>query len=155
MGTSTVSGPFRSANGFQQLDENGVWVPVTGGGGGGSPTAILFTPPTDGTTVDVVLPAPAAVGQIYIISSIFVPFITPNGDISINPALLPGQDFPVIQLVISQPSNSVYTYSNDGTYEFTADYLANTFIIIVYTGEIEADGFKFALYNGSQTIRYE
>lgn len=30
MGTSTVSGPFRSANGFQQLDENGEWAPVTG-----------------------------------------------------------------------------------------------------------------------------
>ena len=34
MGTSTVSGPFRSANGFQEL-VNGVWTPVGGGGGGG------------------------------------------------------------------------------------------------------------------------
>lgn len=34
MGTSTVSGPFRSANGFQEL-VNGQWVPVAGGGGGG------------------------------------------------------------------------------------------------------------------------
>ena len=32
MGTSTVSGPFRSANGFQEL-VNGQWVPVAGGGG--------------------------------------------------------------------------------------------------------------------------
>jgi len=32
MGTSTVSGPFRSANGFQEL-VNGEWVPVAGGGG--------------------------------------------------------------------------------------------------------------------------
>lgn len=34
MGTSTVSGPFRSANGFQEL-VNGQWVPVAGSGGGG------------------------------------------------------------------------------------------------------------------------
>jgi hypothetical protein len=34
MGTSTVSGPFRSQNGFQEL-VNGVWTPVGGGGGGG------------------------------------------------------------------------------------------------------------------------
>jgi hypothetical protein len=34
MGTSTVSGPFRSQNGFQEL-VNGEWVPVGGGGGGG------------------------------------------------------------------------------------------------------------------------
>ena len=36
MGTSTVSGPFRSANGFQELDSNGQWVPVAGSGGGGT-----------------------------------------------------------------------------------------------------------------------
>jgi len=42
MGISTVSGPFRSENGFQQLDENGVWVPVAGGGGGGGTTFVKF-----------------------------------------------------------------------------------------------------------------
>lgn len=31
MGTSTVSGPFRSQNGFQELDGNGDWVAVGGG----------------------------------------------------------------------------------------------------------------------------
>lgn len=55
MGISTVSGPFRSANGFQQLDENGVWVPVTGGGGGGS--NIILIPdnsiPTELPVLDV------------------------------------------------------------------------------------------------------
>lgn len=32
MGISTVSGPFRSQNGFQEL-VNGVWTPIGGGGG--------------------------------------------------------------------------------------------------------------------------
>ena len=41
MAESTVSGPFRSENGFQQLDENGEWVPVTGGGGGGGVTSVV------------------------------------------------------------------------------------------------------------------
>jgi hypothetical protein len=41
MGTSTVSGPFRSQNGFQEL-VNGVWTPV-GGGGGGNPNDIVIT----------------------------------------------------------------------------------------------------------------
>ena len=42
MGTSTVSGPFRSENGFQEL-VNGVWTPVSGGGGGGGfvPVALV------------------------------------------------------------------------------------------------------------------
>jgi hypothetical protein len=40
MGTSTVSGPFRSQNGFQEL-VNGVWTPV-GGGGGGYTFATLY-----------------------------------------------------------------------------------------------------------------
>ena len=40
MGTSTVSGPFRSENGFQEL-VNGQWVPVAGGGGGGFVPVLL------------------------------------------------------------------------------------------------------------------
>ena len=50
MGISTVSGPFRSQNGFQEL-VNGVWVPVAGGGGG-NPNDIVVTNtiyPNDGT----------------------------------------------------------------------------------------------------------
>lgn len=42
MGTSTVSGPFRSANGFQEL-VNGQWVPVAGSGGGGNPNDIVVS----------------------------------------------------------------------------------------------------------------
>lgn len=61
MGTSTVSGPFRSENGFQEL-VNGVWTPVSGGGGGGG---------GGGTTTIMqwgdflALPAPTAIGQVY------------------------------------------------------------------------------------------
>jgi len=56
MGTSTVSGPFRSQNGFQEL-VNGVWTPIGGGGGGG------------GGVVDVIRlvdssPFPAFVGAV-------------------------------------------------------------------------------------------
>lgn len=90
MGTSTVSGPFRSENGFQELDANGVWVPVAGGGGGGvtsiiAGSGISVSAPTGAVTISatgggggdevirilaqwgdtVALPAPTAVGQIY------------------------------------------------------------------------------------------
>lgn len=61
MGISTVSGPFRSQNGFQQLDENGVWVPVSGGG---SNTALIVPRPA-GSQVNFTLPEPTEVGQIY------------------------------------------------------------------------------------------
>ena len=40
MGISTVSGPFRSQNGFQEL-VNGQWVPVAGSGGGGNPNDMV------------------------------------------------------------------------------------------------------------------
>lgn len=51
MGISTVSGPFRSANGFQEL-VNGVWTPVSGGGG--NPNDIVVSGkiyPNDGTNI--------------------------------------------------------------------------------------------------------
>jgi len=76
MGTSTVSGPFRSANGFQQLDENGVWVPVTGGGGGGGITTIIIPDPSTITPIPVMTPGqtlalvggPAAVNGDYLVA---------------------------------------------------------------------------------------
>lgn len=62
MGISTVSGPFRSKNGFQEL-VNGEWVSVAGGGGGGG--GANYTPLTwvDGQTVNVTVPTFTEVGQ--------------------------------------------------------------------------------------------
>jgi hypothetical protein len=56
MGTSTVSGPFRSQNGFQEL-VNGVWTPVGGGGGGGGSIATVV-PVTLGSYQPVVITKP-------------------------------------------------------------------------------------------------
>ena len=56
MGTSTVSGPFRSQNGFQEL-VNGVWTPVGGGGGGGGSIATIV-PVTLGSYQPVVITKP-------------------------------------------------------------------------------------------------
>jgi hypothetical protein len=60
MGTSTVSGPFRSQNGFQEL-VNGVWTPV-GGGGGGGPTVIVAD--VDVTTT---IPFTGEIGEVVIV----------------------------------------------------------------------------------------
>jgi hypothetical protein len=59
MGTSTVSGPFRSQNGFQEL-VNGVWTPV--GGGGGGPTVIVAD--IDVTTT---IPFTGEIGEVVIV----------------------------------------------------------------------------------------
>jgi len=89
MGTSTVSGPFRSQNGFQELVD-GEWVPVSGGGsplsltttgtsgpatlvgsnlnipnystGGGSQTIII---PRTSNNTTYVFDAPTQVGQTW------------------------------------------------------------------------------------------
>lgn len=61
MGISTVSGPFRSENGFQEL-VNGVWTPVSGGGGGGGSSTVIFREATD---ITYQLPMPTEVGQVY------------------------------------------------------------------------------------------
>lgn len=86
MGTSTVSGPFRSANGFQEL-VNGQWVPVAGGGGGGGGGGVLISltegfygpdnrysdsstqdPPTGPTAGTIVQLPLIEVGQSYFLS---------------------------------------------------------------------------------------
>lgn len=88
MGTSTVSGPFRSENGFQEL-VNGQWVPVAGGGGGGGgfvPVALVGEygsyvgmsdnrysangtqdPPTGPTAGNIIQLPPIQVGGTYYI----------------------------------------------------------------------------------------
>ncbi len=58
MGISTVSGPFRSENGFQEL-VNGQWVPVAGGGGGAT---VIFR---EANNITYQLPVPTEVGQVY------------------------------------------------------------------------------------------
>jgi hypothetical protein len=76
MGTSTVSGPFRSQNGFQEL-VNGVWTPVGGGGGGGGALASVRTLTNSVQYYD--LPNPdevdVPVGTIYQVSAL--PFAGP------------------------------------------------------------------------------
>jgi len=88
MGISTVSGPFRSKNGFQEL-VNGEWVPVAGGGGGGGgfvPVHLynsnaplygatdnrysndnLADPPTGPTAGNIIQLPPIALGGTYYI----------------------------------------------------------------------------------------
>jgi hypothetical protein len=85
MGTSTVSGPFRSQNGFQEL-VNGVWTPVGGGGGGLVPVALVNqyggslglsdnrysddntqNPPTGPTAGNIIQLPPISVGGTYFI----------------------------------------------------------------------------------------
>lgn len=74
MGTSTVSGPFRSENGFQEL-VNGVWTPVSGGGGGGGgPVLVNLTldnvygargvPPT-GSVIQAPQVAPGEIIRVF------------------------------------------------------------------------------------------
>lgn len=85
MGTSTVSGPFRSANGFQQLDENGVWVPVTGGGGGGGNViADTVEIPTDGSENILQLPAPTELGQVFFVNATYPLTGLPNGSTALS-----------------------------------------------------------------------
>lgn len=149
MGISTVSGPFRSKNGFQQLDENGQWVPVTGGGGGGSNTAIIFNPSTDGSTVNIILPPPTAVGQIYTVSNSFIP--ASFGDASIIPTLLDGQDSVMLRAVRMTVNGTTTIEGGVGPYTFTMTGVFSTLLYIVYTGNMVYDDVTYAVYNCSQT----
>lgn len=83
MAESTVSGPFRSENGFQQLDENGEWVPVTGGGGGGGVTSVIagsgvsVSSPTGAVTI-------ANTGVTSIIAGSGISVSAPTGAVTIS-----------------------------------------------------------------------
>ena len=120
MGTSTVSGPFRSQNGFQELVD-GVWTPV---GGGGS-TALIVAP---GTT-DLVF---TEVGQIITVVA-FNPDSTPGNYVfNLNaPSGLPISFYSIVY------TNSLFPFSNtelnaNGSPTFGAGPLQLTF---VYQGD--------------------
>jgi hypothetical protein len=81
MGTSTVSGPFRSQNGFQELVD-GVWTPV-GGGGGGASLPVIMAIPENGSDNVVYLTEPTTVGQVYSFEG-SLPVASPNGAIAIR-----------------------------------------------------------------------
>ena len=149
MGTSTVSGPFRSANGFQQLDENGVWVPVTGNGGGGGGSVTQYVTPmgNNGAPVDVQLPNPRTqtipVGTTYevvIQPTLFNGTLTPSltvaaGDTMTTPLpLFVGvwQQFfegdPSARTILAEPSIYIQTSSLSGV------WIVSGRITITYTG---------------------
>jgi hypothetical protein len=116
MGTSTVSGPFRSQNGFQELVD-GVWTPVGGGGSGGGNAPIVI----DRSTSDsIVIPAvPTAVGQVY---TYFFPM--PNSGsgtaIDVKPPLVDGTTSVVVSgrtilYGFSGPPTTVEAYGPDAS----------------------------------------
>ena len=105
MGTSTVSGPFRSANGFQEL-VNGVWTPVSGGGGGGGGPVLV------NLTLDNVYGARG---------------VTPTGSVIQAPQVAPGEiirvfmDFETREVAGStgpRPVWAVQLYGPEGSYPY-------------------------------------
>jgi hypothetical protein len=106
MGTSTVSGPFRSENGFQEL-VNGEWVPVASGGG----IQTVIALPDQTTALNFTEP-----GQ-----SIIVAGLSPDvATYTIDVAPLAGVDIWVVD-------GGVIQYSISG---LTTTYLGNNFPIV-------------------------
>lgn len=147
MANTTFNGPVRSENGFQELVD-GVWTTVGGGGGGGgSSTAIVYTNPTDGSTVTVTLPAPTEVGTMYTVASTLA--TTANGQITIEATLLPGQDAAVFVGVEIVPDNYASRISRDAPYT-TNVYMSDKFQF-VYVGEFASEGLTYGVYNVIRT----
>jgi hypothetical protein len=142
MGTSTVSGPFRSQNGFQEL-VNGVWTPVgSGGGGGGSVTVIPFTP---GIPNQYELPLFTEVGQT---AQFYWPFHANTGVESLELIA------PVVPGTYGTFMVSVFV-DYDGNYQnaqISSDVVAdtdicNSLITVSYGGVFNAGGPLIAVYN--------
>jgi|688.fasta_scaffold459301_3 hypothetical protein len=139
MGTSTVSGPFRSQNGFQEL-VNGVWTPVGGGGGGGSsPTIIPVTP--GGTTYT--LPAFTEVGQT---ATFLWEFHYPDGNLTLTIAPMAGFDAVIFTGVeINFNSNSNIQDLNIAT--VTGTSTSASYIVASFSGIWEYGGNVYAIIN--------
>jgi hypothetical protein len=96
MGTSTVSGPFRSENGFQELVD-GVWTPV----GGGNSATVIFR---EASPLVITLPAPTSIGQVY--SLIFPWTLTPTNTATILLSAVNGAPYTALT-----GRTLIYTYS--------------------------------------------
>lgn len=130
MGTSTVSGPFRSQNGFQEL-VNGQWVPVGGGGGGNSAFTTIYRTETN---LVYTLPAPTEVGQIY---NIFVPMNANTGP------------FPTGELVIVPTP-----FAGDSSSRMTGNIMVYTTDSLLYvTGETSSSDNAVRLFDNTDDVR--
>jgi hypothetical protein len=141
MGTSTVSGPFRSQNGFQEL-VNGVWTPVSGGGGGGSVTVIPFTP---GIPNQYELPLFTEVGQT---AQFYWPFHVNTGVESLE-LICPAFPGTFATFMVSVFVDYDGNYQNA---ELSSDVVAdadvcNSLITVSYGGVISSLGPPVAVYN--------
>jgi hypothetical protein len=144
MGTSTVSGPFRSQNGFQEL-VNGVWTPVGGGGGGGSVTVIPWTP---GDVNVYALPAFTEVGQT-------AQFYWPFHESSLSSEYLvltsepiAGADVVFFVAVTVDTTNGVTQNAEGPTSIVVTDATAcNSFITATYGGTSVSGPFTVAVIN--------
>lgn len=103
MSNSTVSGPFRSENGFQEL-VGGVWVPVGGGGGG-----TVITVNTSNFPGSYQLPSSAVVGDV-----ITIKFVNPT-NAAAGTFTVSAQDGSLIMSDQTQIAAAfIYTPSNPG-----------------------------------------
>jgi hypothetical protein len=122
MGTSTVSGPFRSQNGFQEL-VNGVWTPVGGGGGGGGAVVTINTADFPGTYQ---LPASAAVGD-----RITVQIVSPTNADAEGGFIISAEDGSLLKRFNSiTPSFIFYGDNDDGSLPGFALMVNCTFVRI-------------------------
>jgi hypothetical protein len=161
MGTSTVSGPFRSQNGFQEL-VNGVWTPVGGGGGGGSSPTIVI--PRTSVNTNYVFDAPTQVGQTWSFALEF-PNATYGGFTYLLPsALTPGADY--ITFFGSQPTYDIYgnlvniesfgtgspsSYAMNTYYGPGSEFTYMQTVQITYIGQMSY-GYDVYLVNGYRLI---
>lgn len=112
MGTSTVSGPFRSQNGFQEL-VNGVWTPVgSGGGGGGGGDLAIPIISVAGNTTQISMPT-LEIGQSVTYVSQVLGLYTTNG-FNFTPASAAGvSSWTFVGVTMS--GGSVNTFSGENT----------------------------------------
>lgn len=140
MGTSTVSGPFRSANGFQELVD-GVWTPVSGGGGGGGLAYQVINRVEDPQTI--VLPENPATGDTYLY---MYPFGF-SGSFTEFTSSIPGTLTSIFVTKLWGTDGSVSIDFGLGSFGFDGEEQTGvTTIEIVYSGTVLEEGDLYATY---------